>query len=97
MYYVEANSFSAQIKQYISHFALLYADGLLPLQHIVVLNNSQSCQDLGTTTPWFMVAIHPEQHVPSVWTFPAYPLSIRTRAIRTVRSDDRTGYGIPDT
>jgi hypothetical protein len=38
MYYVQSSSFSAQIKQFISYFALLCEDGPLPFQHVVLLS-----------------------------------------------------------
>ena len=62
MYYVEARSFSAQIKQFISHFVLPRKDGLPPSQqpvlttHKTVKTSAQQLLDL-----WSQ--IHPEQHV----------------------------------
>jgi hypothetical protein len=43
--------------------------------------------------------IHPEQHVPTVWTVPAYPFFevFLQEQSGTVRSGDLTGYLIPDT
>ena len=76
---------------------IIREDRLLPLQH-PVLYGSQSCQNFGTVTSWFVVS-NSFRTALCVWTVPAYPFFevFLQEPFGTVRSGDRTGYGTPDT